>query len=220
MQKGVILFIFAQETAPFMKLPSRYLQDAVDQLSTLPSIGKRSALRLVLSLLHRKPEEIERFAQAFLALKTHVKHCKSCKNISDNEICSICSNPQRNHEIICVVEDIRDILAIEETNSFKGIYHVLGGIISPMDGIGPNDLNINDLIFKASSSKVKEIIFALSPTMEGDTTNYYLYKKLKPFDLLITTLSRGVSVGSELHYTDGLTLGGSLMNRTPFKLES
>jgi recombination protein RecR len=173
------LFIFAQETAPFMKLPSRYLQDAVDQLSTLPSIGKRSALRLVLSLLHRKPEEIERFAQAFLALKTHVKHCKSCKNISDNEICSICSNPQRNHEIVCVVEDIRDILAIEETNSFKGIYHVLGGIISPMDGIGPNDLNINDLIFKASSSKVKEIIFALSPTMEGDTTNYYLYKKLK-----------------------------------------
>lgn len=214
------MFIFAQETAPFMKLPSRYLQDAVDQLSTLPSIGKRSALRLVLSLLHRKPEEIERFAQAFLALKTHVKHCKSCKNISDNEICSICSNPQRNHEIICVVEDIRDILAIEETNSFKGIYHVLGGIISPMDGIGPNDLNINDLIFKASSSKVKEIIFALSPTMEGDTTNYYLYKKLKPFDLLITTLSRGVSVGSELHYTDGLTLGRSLMNRTPFKLES
>jgi recombination protein RecR len=214
------LFIFAQETAPFMKLPSRYLQDAVDQLSTLPSIGKRSALRLVLSLLHRKPEEIERFAQAFLALKTHVKHCKSCKNISDNEICSICSNPQRNHEIVCVVEDIRDILAIEETNSFKGIYHVLGGIISPMDGIGPNDLNINDLIFKASSSKVKEIIFALSPTMEGDTTNYYLYKKLKPFDLLITTLSRGVSVGSELHYTDGLTLGRSLMNRTPFKLES
>jgi recombination protein RecR len=203
-----------------MKLPSRYLQDAVDQLSTLPSIGKRSALRLVLSLLHRKPEEIERFAQAFLALKTHVKHCKSCKNISDNEICSICSNPQRNHEIVCVVEDIRDILAIEETNSFKGIYHVLGGIISPMDGIGPNDLNINDLIFKASSSKVKEIIFALSPTMEGDTTNYYLYKKLKPFDLLITTLSRGVSVGSELHYTDGLTLGRSLMNRTPFKLES
>jgi recombination protein RecR len=214
------LFIFAQETAPFMKLPSRYLQDAVDQLSTLPSIGKRSALRLVLSLLHRKPEEIERFAQAFLALKTHVKHCKSCKNISDNEICSICSNPQRNHEIVCVVEDIRDILAIEETNSFKGIYHVLGGIISPMDGIGPNDLNIHDLIFKASSSKVKEIIFALSPTMEGDTTNYYLYKKLKPFDLLITTLSRGVSVGSELHYTDGLTLGRSLMNRTPFKLES
>ena len=214
------MFIFAQETAPFMKLPSRYLQDAVDQLSTLPSIGKRSALRLVLSLLHRKPEEIERFAQAFLALKTHVKHCKSCKNISDNEICSICSNPQRNHEIVCVVEDIRDILAIEETNSFKGIYHVLGGIISPMDGIGPNDLNIHDLIFKASSSKVKEIIFALSPTMEGDTTNYYLYKKLKPFDLLITTLSRGVSVGSELHYTDGLTLGRSLMNRTPFKLES
>jgi len=203
-----------------MKLPSRYLQDAVDQLSTLPSIGKRSALRLVLNLLHRKPEEIERFAQAFLALKTHVKHCKSCKNISDNEICSICSNPQRNHEIICVVEDIRDILAIEETNSFKGIYHVLGGIISPMDGIGPNDLNINDLIFKASSSNVSEVIFALSPTMEGDTTNYYLYKKLKPFDILITTLSRGVSVGSELHYTDGLTLGRSLLNRTPFKLEA
>ena len=201
-----------------MKLPSKYMEDAVEQLATLPSIGKRTALRLVLQLLNRKPEEIERFAQAFITMKAKVKHCATCGNISDEELCFICVNPQRTRSIICVVEDVRDVMAIEETSSYKGIYHVLGGIISPMDGIGPSDLNIPSLVEKAGGGEVEEIIFALSPTMEGDTTNFYLYKKLKECDIRITTLSRGVTVGSELHYADGLTLGRSIVNRTEFKI--
>ncbi len=201
-----------------MKLPSKYMEDAVEQLATLPSIGKRTALRLVLQLLNRKPEEIERFAQSFIIMKEKVKHCTSCGNISDETLCFICVNPQRTRSIVCVVEDVRDVMAIEETSSYKGIYHVLGGIISPMDGVGPSDLNIPSLVEKAASGEVEEIIFALSPTMEGDTTNFYLYKKLKEFDLRITTLSRGVTVGSELHYADGLTLGRSIVNRTEFKV--
>ncbi len=201
-----------------MKLPSKYMEDAVEQLATLPSIGKRTALRLVLQLLNRKPEEIERFAQAFITMKAKVKQCATCGNISDEELCFICVNPQRTRSIICVVEDVRDVMAIEETSSYKGIYHVLGGIISPMDGIGPSDLNIPSLLQKAGSGEVEEIIFALSPTMEGDTTNFYLYKKLKECDIRITTLSRGVTVGSELHYADGLTLGRSIVNRTEFKI--
>jgi len=152
-------------------------------------------------------------------MKENVKHCKSCNNISDLDICDICSNPNRSHEIICVVEDVRDVMAIEETSSFKGVYHVLGGVISPMDGVGPNDLHIQSLVEKAESGQITEVIFALSPTMEGDTTNFYLYKKLKGFELIITTLSRGVSVGSELHYADGLTLSRSIINRMPFKVE-
>ena len=201
-----------------MKLPSKYMEDAVEQLATLPSIGKRTALRLVLQLLNRKPEEIERFAQAFITMKAKVKHCATCGNISDEELCFICVNPQRTRSIVCVVEDVRDVMAIEETSSYKGIYHVLGGIISPMDGIGPSDLNIPSLVEKAGGGEVEEIIFALSPTMEGDTTNFYLYKKLKECDIRITTLSRGVTVGSELHYADGLTLGRSIVNRTEFKV--
>jgi recombination protein RecR len=202
-----------------MKIPSKYMEDAVEQLSSLPGIGKRTALRLVIQLLNRKPEEIEGFANSFIAMKENVKHCKSCNNISDLDICTICSNPNRNHEIICVVEDVRDVMAIEETSSFKGVYHVLGGVISPMDGVGPNDLHIQSLVEKAQSGQITEVIFALSPTMEGDTTNFYLHKKLKGTELIITTLSRGVSVGSELHYADGLTLSRSIVNRMPFKVE-
>jgi len=202
-----------------MKIPSKYMEDAVEQLSSLPGIGKRTALRLVIQLLNRKPEEIEGFANSFIAMKENVKHCKSCNNISDLVICDICTNPNRSHEIICVVEDVRDVMAIEETSSFKGVYHVLGGVISPMDGVGPNDLNIQSLVEKAQTGQITEVIFALSPTMEGDTTNFYLYKKLKGSELIITTLSRGVSVGSELHYTDGLTLSRSIVNRMPFKVE-
>jgi recombination protein RecR len=202
-----------------MKIPSKYMEDAVEQLSSLPGIGKRTALRLVIQLLNRKPEEIEGFANSFIAMKENVKHCKSCNNISDLDICTICSNPNRNHEIICVVEDVRDVMAIEETSSFKGVYHVLGGVISPMDGVGPNDLHIQSLVEKAQTGQITEVIFALSPTMEGDTTNFYLYKKLKGTELIITTLSRGVSVGSELHYADGLTLSRSIVNRMPFKVE-
>ena len=202
-----------------MKIPSKYMEDAVEQLSSLPGIGKRTALRLVIQLLNRKPEEIEGFANSFIAMKENVKHCQSCNNISDLVICDICANPNRSHEIICVVEDVRDVMAIEETSSFKGVYHVLGGVISPMDGVGPNDLNIQSLVEKAQTGQITEVIFALSPTMEGDTTNFYLYKKLKGSELIITTLSRGVSVGSELHYADGLTLSRSIVNRMPFKVE-
>lgn len=201
-----------------MKIPSKYIEEAVEQLSSLPSIGKRSALRLVLQLMKRKPEEIDRFANAFLAMK-NVKFCTSCGSISDTPLCTICANPVRIHSEICVVEDIRDVMAIEETNTFFGIYHVLGGIISPMDGIGPSDLNIASLLEKVESGNVREVIFALSATMEGDTTNFYLYKKLKPFGIKVTTLSRGVSVGAELQYADGLTLGRSIVNRTEFKLD-
>lgn len=201
-----------------MKIPSKYIENAVDQLSSLPGIGKRTALRLVLQLLNRSEGEIEQFARAFTEMKLHVKKCSSCGNVLDTEICSICSNEKRDHSIICVVEDIRDVLAIETTESYKGIYHVLGGIISPMDGVGPSDLNIQSLISKAESGEVHEIIFALSPTMEGDTTNFYLFKKLESKPVIITSLSRGVAVGTELQYADEQTLSRSLLQRQPFKV--
>ncbi len=199
-----------------MEIPSKHIAKAVEQLASLPSIGKRTALRLVLDLLKRSPEEVAAFSSAFTEMKEKVKKCTSCGNISDFDICSICSNPQRDHKTICVVEDIRDIMAIESTSSYKGIYHVLGGIISPMDGIGPDDLNISSLLEKLQGGQVKEVILALSSTMEGDTTNYYLFKKIDPFNVTVTTLSRGVSIGSELHYADELTLGRSIIKRLPF----
>jgi len=201
-----------------VKIPSRYIENAVEQLSSLPGIGKRTALRLVLQLLNRTDQEVKTFASAILEMKEHVKKCNSCGNISDQEICSVCSDPRRDQSIICVVEDIRDVLAIESTESYKGIYHVLGGIISPMDGVGPSDLNITSLIEKAETGTVMEIIFALSPTMEGDTTNFYLFKKLSDKGVLITSLSRGVAVGTELQYADEVTLSRSLLQRQPFKL--
>ena len=201
-----------------MKIPSKYIEEAVEQLSSLQGIGKKTALRLVLNLLKRDRSDIERFSKAFITMKENVKACESCGNISDLNICTICSNEKRDHETICVVEDIRDIMAIESTETFNGIYHVLGGVISPMDGIGPSDLNISSLINKLENSEVKEIIFALSATMEGDTTNFYLFKKIKPFNVKVTSLSRGVSVGSELHYADELTLGRSLLQRQPFSI--
>ena len=201
-----------------MNLPSKYLDRAVEQLSSLPGIGKRTALRLALQLLKRDLNEIQAFSDSISDLKTHTKQCKTCNNISDSEICSICSNPSRDPSIICVVEDIRDVMAIESTHSFKGLYHVLGGIISPMDGIGPSDLYIDSLVKRIENGGVTEVIFALSPTMEGDTTNFYLYKKIGSFELLITTLSRGVSVGSELQYADEVTLGRSLLQRQQFKI--
>jgi recombination protein RecR len=201
-----------------MNLPSKYLDRAVEQLSSLPGIGKRTALRLALQLLKRDTSEIHAFTDAISDLKTHTKQCKKCNNISDSEVCHICSNPSRESSILCVVEDIRDVMAIESTHSFKGLYHVLGGIISPMDGIGPSDLFIDSLVKRIESGGIIEVIFALSPTMEGDTTNFYLYKKIAPFDILITTLSRGVSVGSELQYADEITLGRSLLQRQQFKI--
>lgn len=200
-----------------MDLPSKHLNEAVEQFASLPSIGKRSALRLVLDLLKRSPEEIDRFSNALIGLKENINYCKSCGNITDHEKCLICSNPSRDHRTVCVVEDIRDIMAIETTRSYKGIYHVLGGVISPMDGQGPDDLNIPTLIEKVKNDEIDEIIFALSSTMEGDTTNFYIYKKLNSKDVKITTLSRGVAVGSELHYADELTLGRSILQRLPFE---
>jgi recombination protein RecR len=195
------------------------LDNAVEQLSSLPGIGKRSALRLALHLLQRNEHEIHDFANSIIDLKLNVINCTQCGNISDQTTCDICLNPNRNSEVICVIEDIRDIIAVESTGAFKGKYHVLGGVISPMDGIGPNELNINPLIEKVKSKQVKEIIFALSPTMEGDTTNFYLYKKLKEYAPLITTLSRGVSVGSELHYADEMSLSRSITQRQKYNEE-
>jgi recombination protein RecR len=201
----------------FMNIPSTFIEEAVEQLSSLPGIGKRTALRLVLNLLNRSEEEIERFTHSFTAMKANVKKCKSCGNVSDFTLCSICSSPRRNQSQICVVEDIRDVLAIEGTESYFGVYHVLGGIISPMDGVGPGDLNILPLLEKLKTKTVKEIIFALSATMEGDTTNFYLYKKIMAFEVVVTSLSRGVSIGSELQYADDLTLSRSLLHRQPFQ---
>lgn len=201
-----------------MKILSKHIENAVEQLSSLPSVGKRTALRLALHLLKKDEEEIQRFAQAFIQMKANILFCSSCGNITDHVLCEICANPLRDTELICVVEDIRDVMAIEETNTFKGIYHVLGGVISPMDGIGPADLNIPSLIQKIKDGSVKEVIFALNATMEGDTTCFYLYKKLADFNILISTLSRGVSVGTELQYADELTLSSSIANRTPFKV--
>ncbi len=201
-----------------MKIPSKHIENAVEQLSSLPGIGKRTALRLVLQILNRTEGEIEQFSKSFTDMKLHVKKCTSCGNVSDTAVCSICADEKRDHSIICVVEDIRDVLAIESTESFKGIYHVLDGIISPMDGVGPSDLNIQTLIDKADTGTIYEIIFALSPTMEGDTTNFYLFKKLGDKNVIITTLSRGVSAGTELQYADEITLGRSLLQRQPFKM--
>jgi recombination protein RecR len=200
-----------------MKLPSKYLEKAVEELSTLPGIGKRSALRLALNLLNRSEEEIATFARSLTDMKEFLKNCKICGNVSDADICSICSNPGRDLSTICIVEDIRDVLAIEATGTYKGGYHVLGGVISPMEGIGPGELNISRLVDRVQNDQVHEIIFALSPTMEGDTTNYYLFKKLSDKEILITCLSRGVSVGTELQYADENSLGKSLIFRQPFK---
>lgn len=199
-----------------MQISSKILDNAVEQLSSLPGIGRRTALRLALNLLQRNELEIHDFAQAIIDLKLKVLHCDSCGNISDQQTCEICLNPNRNTTIVCVVEDIRDIIAIEATGAFKGKYHVLGGVISPMDGIGPNELNIDPLIDRVKNKEIQEVIFALSPTMEGDTTNFYLFKKLKDSPVLITTLSRGVSVGAELHYADELSLGRSISQRQKY----
>lgn len=201
-----------------MKLPSKHLENAVEQMSSLPGVGRRTALRLVLQLMNRSKSEIEMFSHAFTDMKENVKQCLECGNISDSEICEICSNPSRSKQLICVVEDIRDVLAIEATDSFKGVYHVLGGIISPMDGVGPSDLNIVSLIDRVAEGTVNEVIFALSATMEGDTTNFFLYKKLKDFEISISTLSRGVAIGSELQYADEVTLSRSLIHRQPFEI--
>ncbi|MFD1552829.1 recombination protein RecR [Putridiphycobacter roseus] len=201
-----------------MNLPSKYLEEVVEHFASLPGIGKKTALRLVLNLLKRDEEELQQFAGSIQHLKANISSCETCGNITDAKLCSICLLPNRNKNIICVVEDIRDVMAIESTEQYFGTYHVLGGIISPMEGIGPNDLNISLLSERLKSNTVEEVILALPTSMEGDTTNFYLYRKISAFKVKITTLTRGVSVGTELHYADEITLGRSIVNRMPFEL--
>nr|WP_321233567.1 recombination mediator RecR [uncultured Psychroserpens sp.] len=200
-----------------MEFSSKLLENAVSEMSQLPGVGKRTALRLVLHLLRQPKEQTLDFADALRTMRTEIKFCESCHNISDTTICEICANPNRVEDIVCVVEDIRDVMAIENTSSFKGLYHVLGGKISPMDGIGPNELNIQSLVEKVKQGSVKELIFALGSTMEGDTTNFYIYKQIQDYHIKTSTIARGISVGNELEYTDEVTLGRSIINRIPFE---
>ena len=199
-----------------MQIPSQHLEAAVDQIASLPGIGRRTALRLALDLLKRSEPESQDFVSAISNLQDKVLRCSNCGNLTDVPVCHICNNPKRDPSLICIVEDIRDVMAIEATASFQGLYHVLGGLIAPMDGVGPQDLHIPRLLERLETQVIKEVILALSPTMEGDTTNYYLFKKLKPYEVLITRISRGLAVGSELQYADELTLGRSLQQRQVF----
>jgi recombination protein RecR len=200
-----------------MNYPSKLIEDAVNEFASLPGIGKKTALRLVLHLLKQQPAEVERFGSAFIRMRNEIGYCKECHNISETDICTICSNTKRDASLVCVVQDIRDVLAVENTNQFKGMYHVLGGIISPMDGIGPSDLNIDSLVEKVQSGIVKEVLMALSATMEGDTTIFYIYKRLKGLEITVSTIARGVAIGDELEYADEITLGRSIVNRTLYE---
>ena len=204
-------------TFAVMEFSSKLIEKAVNEMSQLPGIGKRTALRLVLHLLKQPKEQTGFLSQALLAMREDIKYCSSCHNISDNLLCEICANQSRNHQIICIVEDIRDVMAIENTGQFRGIYHVLGGKISPIDGVGPSQLNITTLVEKVKSGSVNEIIFALSSTMEGDTTNFYIYKQIADCEIIISTIARGISVGDELEYADEVTLGRSILQRVPFE---
>lgn len=199
------------------KYPSVLLDKAVGEMSKLPGIGRKTALRLVLHLLKQPASDVEAFTQAIMTMKRDVKYCKVCHNISDTEICPICADNRRDTSSICVVENIRDVMAVENTMQYHGLYHVLGGIISPLDGIGPSDIEIDSLVKRVADGGIKEVILALSPTLEGDTTNFYISKKLKEFNVELTVIARGISVGNELEYADEVTLGRSIQNRTPFE---
>ena len=206
--------------------PSIVLEQAVNQMASLPGVGRRTALRLVLHLLRQSDQDVQAFANAFARLKSEIVYCRECHNISDSELCPICGSPRRDHSTICVVENVQDVMSIENTGQYTGVYHVLGGVISPMEGIGPKDLEIDPLIARIAKGDVQEIILALPTTMEGDTTNFYIYRRienqkskltnLKP-DLRITQIARGVAVGNQIEYTDEITLGRSIVNRTEFK---
>ncbi len=200
-----------------MEMSSKLLENAVLEISQLPGIGKRTALRLALYLLKQPPEFTGQFTGALQKMRDEIRFCRECNNISDNDVCEICANPARDKSLICVVEDVRDVMAIENTSLFKGIYHVLGGKISPIDGVGPSQLAITPLIDKVKQGRVKEIIFALSSTMEGDTTNFYIYRQIKDFDVITSAIARGISVGDELEFADEVTLGRSIIYRVPFE---
>nr|WP_262918864.1 recombination mediator RecR [Mediterranea sp. ET5] len=196
--------------------PSALLEKAVNEFAKLPGIGRKTAMRLVLYLLRQDTAMVESFGNALITLKHEVKYCKVCHNISDTEVCRLCGNPQRDASTICVVENIQDVMAVENTQQFKGLYHVLGGVISPMDGIGPSDLEIDSLVKRVEAGGIREVILALSSTMEGDTTNFYIFRKLSRFDVKLSIIARGISIGDELEYTDEVTLGRSIVNRTLF----
>jgi recombination protein RecR len=201
-----------------MEFSSKLLEKAVNEMAQLPGIGKRTALRLVLHLLKQPKDKTRFLSEALSQMREDVKFCSSCNNISDVELCEICANANRNHKIICVVEDIRDVMAIENTQQFKGIYHVLGGKISPIDGVGPSQLNINTLIDKVKTGTIDELIFALSSTMEGDTTNFFIYRQIKDYGIITSTIARGIAVGDELEYADEVTLGRSILQRIPLEI--
>ena len=196
--------------------PSTLLEKAVNEFAKLPGVGRKTAMRLVLHLLRQDTDVVEAFGNSIVTLKREVKYCKVCHNISDTDVCSICSNSQRDASVICVVESIRDVMAVEATQQYRGLYHVLGGVISPMDGIGPSDLQIESLVQRVASGGVQEVVLALSTTMEGDTTNFYIYRKLANMGVKLSVIARGISVGDELEYADEVTLGRSILNRTPF----
>lgn len=200
-----------------MNFSSKLIEEAVNEFSKLPGVGKRTALRFVLHLMKQNKNEVEQFGNAFIKLRSELRYCEKCHNVSDKNLCEVCSNPHRDQSTVCIVEDIRDFMAIENTQQYRGAYHILGGIISPMDGIGPSDLNIDTLVKKAAAGEIKEVIMALSTTMEGDTTNFYIYKRLKEFNLTISTIARGISIGDELEYADEVTLGRSIINRTLYE---
>lgn len=197
--------------------PSKLFEDAVNEFSRLPGIGRKSALRMVLHILKQDKIAVERFGNALIKLRNEIVYCKNCHNISETELCSICSDNKRDSSLVCVVENVRDVIAIENTQQYRGMYHVLGGIISPVDGIGPSQLNIETLVYKAATGSINEVIMALATTMEGDTTVFYLYKKLAPYDLKISTIARGVSIGGEIEYADEVTLGRSIVNRVAYE---
>jgi recombination protein RecR len=199
------------------ELSSKYLNRAVSELSKLPGIGKKTALRLALYLMRQQEETVDALGNSLIDMRHGMKFCKRCHNISDGDLCRICRSPKRNNGHICVVEDINDVIAIEKTGEFFGLYHVLGGVISPMDGIGPSDLKIESLINRIEKENIEEVILALPTTIEGDTTNFFLYKKLAGFDIAVTTIARGVGIGDELEYIDEITLGRSIANRLPYK---
>jgi len=200
----------------FTEFPSKLLENAVNEFASLPGVGRKTAFRLVMNLLRRNAEDVKRFGESIIKLHGEIHYCKMCHNISDTEVCNICNDNKRDRGIVCVVENIQDVMAIENTRQFRGLYHVLGGIISPIEGIGPADLRIDSLEDKVKEGGISEVIFALSTTMEGDTTNYYLYKKLSKYKISLTTLARGVAIGDELEYTDEITLGRAINNRNPY----
>ncbi|MES2780425.1 MAG: recombination mediator RecR [Bacteroidota bacterium] len=200
-----------------MNYPSQLIEEAVNELSKFPGIGKKSAMRMVLFLLKQKEQEVTKLGEAVIKLRTQIQYCERCGNVSDAKSCNICANPKRDQRTICVVEDLRDVLAIENTNQFTGTYHIMGGLISPINGIGPDSLNIEQLLNRIKAEETKEVIMALSATMEGDTTVFYLSKKLKEFGVTISTISRGIAIGGELEYADEITLGRSIALRVPYQ---